>query len=59
MRWAHGRGMDLTVIETCPMGEIGDRTDQYLLSLLRSQLEQQFTLADIPFKASWWHAMLK
>ncbi|RUZ45101.1 GTP 3',8-cyclase MoaA, partial [Mesorhizobium sp. M7A.F.Ca.US.003.02.1.1] len=30
MRWAHGRGMDLTVIETMPMGEIdADRTDQY------------------------------
>ncbi|TGV62370.1 radical SAM protein, partial [Mesorhizobium sp. M00.F.Ca.ET.158.01.1.1] len=27
MRWAHGRGMDLTVIETMPMGEIdADRT---------------------------------
>jgi cyclic pyranopterin phosphate synthase len=52
MRWAHGRGMDLTVIETMPMGEIdADRTDQYLpLSLLRAQLEQQFTLNDIPYK---------
>jgi cyclic pyranopterin phosphate synthase len=52
MRWAHGRGMDLTVIETMPMGEIdADRTDQYLpLSLLRAQLERQFTLADIPYK---------
>ena len=52
MRWAHGRGMDLTVIETMPMGEIeGDRTDQYMpLSLLRADLETQFTLSDIPFK---------
>ena len=52
MRWAHGRGMDLTVIETMPMGEIdADRTDQYLpISVLRAQLEQQFTLADIPYK---------
>ena len=52
MRWAHGRGMDLTVIETMPMGEIDvDRTDQYLpLSLLRAQLERQFTLNDIPYK---------
>ncbi|MDV6224694.1 GTP 3',8-cyclase MoaA [Nitratireductor aquimarinus] len=52
--WAHGRGMDMTVIETMPMGEIdGDRTDQYLpLSLLRTQLEKQFTLTDIPFKTS-------
>ncbi|WP_420506374.1 GTP 3',8-cyclase MoaA [Nitratireductor aquimarinus] len=54
LRWAHGRGMDMTVIETMPMGEIdGDRTDQYLpLSLLRTQLEKQFTLTDIPFKTS-------
>jgi cyclic pyranopterin phosphate synthase len=52
LRFAHGRGMDLTVIETMPMGEIdADRTDQYLpLSLLRAELERQFTLTDIPFK---------
>ncbi|MBL0936540.1 MAG: GTP 3',8-cyclase MoaA [Rhizobiaceae bacterium] len=52
LRWAHGRGMDMTVIETMPMGEIDeDRTDQYLpLSLLRAQLERQFTFTDIPFK---------
>lgn len=52
MRFAHERGMDLTVIETMPMGEIEeDRTDQYLpLSQLRSSLEDQFTLEDIPFK---------
>jgi len=52
LRWAHGRGMDMTVIETMPMGEIdGDRTDQYMpLSVLRSQLERQFTLTDIPFR---------
>ncbi|WJR69581.1 GTP 3',8-cyclase MoaA [Neorhizobium sp. CSC1952] len=52
IRFAHGRGMDLTVIETMPMGEIDeDRTDQYLpLSELRADLEQQFTLADIPYK---------
>ncbi len=52
MRWAHGRGADLTVIETMPLGEIDeDRTDQYMpLSLLRAQLEQQFTLVDIPYK---------
>ncbi|MDI6025985.1 GTP 3',8-cyclase MoaA [Corticibacterium sp. UT-5YL-CI-8] len=52
MRWAHGRDMDMTVIETMPMGDIeGDRTDQYLpLSLLRGKLEQNFTLTDIPYK---------
>jgi GTP 3',8-cyclase len=52
IRWAHGRGMDMTVIETMPMGEIDeDRTDQYLpLSLLRADLARQFTLDDIPYK---------
>ena len=52
LRWAHGRGMDLTVIETMPMGEIdADRTDQYLpLSQLRADLERRFTLTDIAYK---------
>lgn len=52
LQWAHGRGMDMTVIETMPMGEIdGDRTDQYLpLSQVRADLEQRFALTDIPFK---------
>src|SRR5687767_502592 len=36
IRWAHGNGMDLTLIETMPLGDIdGDRTEQYLpLSLV-------------------------
>ncbi len=52
MRWAHGLGMDMTVIETMPMGEIDeDRTDNYLpLSLLRAQLAQQFTMQEIAYK---------
>jgi cyclic pyranopterin phosphate synthase len=52
LRWANGRGMDLTVIETMPMGEIdADRTDQYLpLSLVRAQLAERYTLEDIPYK---------
>ena len=40
IRWSHGRGMDLTLIEVMPMGEIGDdaRLDQYLpLSLARAE----------------------
>lgn len=50
LRWAHGRGFDLTLIETMPLGEIGtDRTNQYLpLSLVRTRLSQHFTLDDIP-----------
>ncbi|MCZ4428905.1 GTP 3',8-cyclase MoaA [Agrobacterium sp. SOY23] len=52
MRFAHGRGMDLTVIETMPMGEIEeDRTDRYLpLSQLRTDLEQNFTLVDSDYQ---------
>jgi cyclic pyranopterin phosphate synthase len=50
--WAHGAGMDLTLIETMPLGEIGaDRTDQYLpLSLVRARLAERWTLEDIPYK---------
>ncbi len=52
IRFAHGRGMDLTLIETMPMGEIEeDRTDRYLpLSRVRAELREQFTLHDIPFR---------
>ncbi|MEM6616807.1 MAG: GTP 3',8-cyclase MoaA [Pseudomonadota bacterium] len=52
IRWAHGRGMDITFIETMPMGEIEeDRTDHYLpLSRLRASLMDTFTLDDIPYK---------
>lgn len=52
LRWAHGRGMDLTLIETMPMGEIDlDRTDQYLpLSMLRASLARQFTMTDIAYQ---------
>jgi cyclic pyranopterin phosphate synthase len=48
MTWAHGRGMDLTLIEVMPLGETGEsRLDQYLpLSLVRAQLSERFTLAD-------------
>jgi cyclic pyranopterin phosphate synthase len=50
--WCHGKGMDLTLIETMPLGEIdGDRTDQYLpLSLVRAGIAERFTLEDIAFR---------
>jgi cyclic pyranopterin phosphate synthase len=50
IRWAHGRGADVTLIETMPMGEVeADRTDQYLsLSALRAELESFWKLADLP-----------
>jgi GTP 3',8-cyclase len=49
IKWAHGLGMALTLIEVMPMGEIGEgRIDQYVpLSLVRARLAKQFTLADL------------
>ena len=50
MEWAHGKDMDLTLIEVMPMGDIGEgRIDQYLpLSLLRARLAARYTLTDLP-----------
>jgi GTP 3',8-cyclase len=44
--------MDLTLIETMPLGDIdGDRTDQYLpLSVVRARLLDRWSLEDIPYK---------
>ena len=52
VRWTHGEGMDLTLIETMPLGDIeGDRTDQYLpLSMVRARLAERFTLHDLDYK---------
>lgn len=48
MEWAHGLGMDLTLIETMPLGDVEtDRVEQYLpLSLVRAQLAQRYTLEE-------------
>jgi cyclic pyranopterin phosphate synthase len=52
MTWAHNEGMDYTLIETMPLGDIdGDRTDQYLpLNTVRERLEDKYTLTPIPYK---------
>ena len=52
LEWCGRENFDLTLIETMPLGEIGeDRTDQYLpLSQVRHDLEQRFTLTDIPYR---------
>jgi len=49
--WAHGRGMELTIIEVMPLGDIGEeRLAQYLpLSIVRARLAERFTLADIDY----------
>lgn len=50
IQWAHERGMDITLIEAMPMGEIDvDRTSQFLsLRDVRADLESYWTLVDTP-----------
>lgn len=45
--WAHGEGLDVTLIEVMPLGEVEeDRFDHYLpLSGVRDDLERRWTLA--------------
>jgi len=49
--WSHDRGMDMTLIEVMPLGDIEEsRLDQYLpLSLVRARLAERFTLDDIDY----------
>jgi cyclic pyranopterin phosphate synthase len=51
IRYAHGRGADITLIETMPMGEAEtDRVEDYLpLNKVRSDLAKQFTLTDLNY----------
>ncbi|HEY8595172.1 MAG TPA: GTP 3',8-cyclase MoaA [Devosiaceae bacterium] len=52
MRWAHGRGFGLTLIEEMPLGEVDfDRVGSYLpLSEVRDMLAGQFTLEPLPLR---------
>ena len=52
LAWAHGRGMDLTVIEVMPLGDVGNtRLDQYLpLSMVRTRLAERYALEDIDYR---------
>lgn len=52
IRFAHGNGMDLTLIETMPLGETGeDRLAQYLpLDSLRRQMEERWTLNPVALR---------
>lgn len=49
LRFAHGRGMDLTLIEVMPLGDVGaHRADQYLsLETVKAHLARSFTLEPI------------
>ncbi|MFL5166029.1 MAG: GTP 3',8-cyclase MoaA [Microvirga sp.] len=50
IEWAHGRGMDLTLIEVMPLGEMEvARVDQFLpLSVVRARLLDRYVLEDLP-----------
>jgi cyclic pyranopterin phosphate synthase len=52
MEWAHGLGMDLTLIETMPMGDVeDDRVEHYMpLSLVRAQLAERYTMEESPYR---------
>jgi cyclic pyranopterin phosphate synthase len=52
IEWAHGRGMELTLIEVMPLGDVGEaRLEQYLpLSMVRARLSERFTLQDIDYR---------
>jgi len=50
--WAHGRGMELTLIEVMPLGDVGEgRLDQYLpLSMVRARLAERFSMSEIDYR---------
>ena len=50
--WAHGRGMDITLIEVMPLGDIDeDRLGQFLpLSIVRARLEERFTMDELDYR---------
>jgi cyclic pyranopterin phosphate synthase len=49
VRWAHARGMEITLIETMPLGEVEeDRTDQFVsLTALRGEMDSYWTLSEL------------
>ncbi|MFZ0728632.1 MAG: GTP 3',8-cyclase MoaA [Methylovirgula sp.] len=50
--WAHGRGMDLTLIEVMPLGAVGaERIEQYLpLDKVRADIARHFRLRDLDYR---------
>jgi GTP 3',8-cyclase len=53
VRWAHGRGLEITFIEVMPLGEVeGHRVDQYLpLDQLRARLAKSFTMIETDYRS--------
>jgi cyclic pyranopterin phosphate synthase len=54
IKWAHARGLDITLIETMPLGEINeDRTNQFLsLAKVREDIASYWTLRELPARTS-------
>jgi cyclic pyranopterin phosphate synthase len=52
VEWAHGKGMDLTLIEVMPLGDIEpQRIEQFLpLSMVRARLAERYTLSEIDYR---------
>ena len=51
LAWCGREQLDLTLIETMPLGDVADRTEQYLpLSLVRARLKQRWTLRETPYR---------
>jgi len=52
IKWAHRRGLDISLIEVMPMGEVdADRLDQYApLSDIRRALDAQWTLTPLALR---------
>ncbi|HUB64748.1 MAG TPA: GTP 3',8-cyclase MoaA [Methylocella sp.] len=52
LEWAHGRGLDLTLIEVMPLGAIeAARADQFLpLNRVEARLKERFTLRETGYK---------
>jgi cyclic pyranopterin phosphate synthase len=50
IQWAHGGGMDMTLIEAMPLGGVDeDRADQFVsLASVRHDLSSYWTLTDLP-----------
>ncbi len=51
LAWCGREGLDLTLIETMPMGDVADRTAQYLpLSVVRARLRRRWTLTETSYR---------
>ena len=51
LAWCGREGLDFTLIETMPMGEVSGRANQYLpLSMVRARLRRRWTLTETSYR---------